>query len=130
MMRIGLFSAFPIAFRADVVDSLINHLLEFVLRNSSETFAGFLGGLVEDAPADGLLDELRDITLFHALGTKIGTQGKIGLLGPGDGQAGVFGLGHSISGHINVYPLISLNDCMSSVKTPWWHKTAANSRQS
>ena len=72
-------------FRADVFDGLVNHLLELDRGNVGESFAGFADGLMKDAPADRLLNEFREITLLHALGTQKGAQGMIGLFGPGNG---------------------------------------------
>jgi hypothetical protein len=62
-------------FREDVFDGLVNHLLEFVRGNVGESFAGFADGLMKDAPADSFLDEFREITLLHSLGTPKGAQG-------------------------------------------------------
>jgi hypothetical protein len=48
----------------------------------SSSGSGFdlLHGAVEDAPADGILDEFREVAFFHAPGAEIGAQGKIDLL--------------------------------------------------
>src|SRR5579859_2977394 len=65
---------------------------------------------MKDAPADGFLNEFREVAFFHALGAQKGTQGMIGFLGPGNGQTGgFFWLGLFILNHISIYPLISLS---------------------
>jgi hypothetical protein len=45
----------PVVFRADVFDSLVNHVLELIGGNVSECCAGFPDRLVKDPPADGFL---------------------------------------------------------------------------
>src|SRR2546423_9456678 len=77
-------------FRANVVYGLVDHLLKLVRRDFSERFASLLDGLVEDAPADGFLNKLRDIAFFHAMSTQVGAQGYISLLGPSDSEPGGF----------------------------------------
>jgi len=37
-------------------------------------------GALKHAAADGLLDEFREVTLFHASGAQKGAQGQIGVL--------------------------------------------------
>jgi hypothetical protein len=86
----GPLGALAVVFCADVFGGLVNHLLKLVRRNVGEGFPGLADGLMKDAPADGFLDEFRNIALLHALGAKKGAQGMIGLFGPGNGQAGSF----------------------------------------
>jgi len=88
----------PIAFRADLFDGPVNQLLEFVRGNVGEGCADFSDGVIKDPPTDGLLNEFREITLFHALGTQKGAQGMICLFGQCNGQAGGFWRGLGILG--------------------------------
>lgn len=82
--------------RTDVFDGLVNHFLELFRGNIGESCARFADGLMKDAPADRLLDEFREVTLLHALGTQKSTQGVISLFGPGNGEAGSFCLGNLV----------------------------------
>src|SRR5258708_4292611 len=93
----------------NVFDSQVNQVLELVRGNVGEGFAGFADCLVKDAPADGFLNEFRNVALFHALGAQIGAQGMIGLFGPGNGQTGGCWLGRGMLRHISIYPLISIS---------------------
>ena len=110
------FGALPVVFCADVFDGLVNHLLELVGRNVGERFAGLADGLMKDAPADGFLDEFRNVALLHALGAKKRAQGMIGLFGPGNGQAGGFWFGGGFYCHINIYTFKIISYHMTYVK--------------
>src|ERR1035438_1630 len=81
--------------------------------HGGESFAGFADGLMKDAPADGFLNEFREVALLHALGAQKGAQGMIGLFGPGNGQAGGFRLGHGIPRHISIYSLSNISYYMT-----------------
>jgi hypothetical protein len=47
-------------------------------------------GALKHAPADGFLDELREIALFHAVGAQVRAQGQIGVLRDLDAPADSF----------------------------------------
>ena len=49
--------------------------------NIGESLAGLADGLMKNPPADGFLDEFREIAFFHALHAQKGAQGMIGLFG-------------------------------------------------
>jgi hypothetical protein len=70
----------PVPFRADIFDGFVNHLLELVWRDIGEGLARLVDRLVKNAPTHRFFDELRDITLFHALSTQVGSQRQISLL--------------------------------------------------
>ena len=58
-----------------------------------------MDSLIKDAPADGFLNELREVALFHALVAKIRAQGVVGLFRPGNRQTRHFRFGQGIVLH-------------------------------
>src|SRR5665213_1036368 len=67
-------------FRADLGQSFLDGFLDLLGRHVSITSAGFLHGLLKDAPASGLLDEFGEIALLHPLLCQKATHGHIGRL--------------------------------------------------
>ena len=55
---LGFAEALAIAFCADLFDGFVDHLLQLAGRNVGESGVGLLDGVMEDAPADGFLEEL------------------------------------------------------------------------
>src|SRR6266851_1489536 len=85
-------SAFPFraASSADLAESGVNDSLELAGVSAGIARLDPLNGAVEDAPADGLLDEFREVAFLHAPGAEIGTQGEVGFLGDFDVPANGF----------------------------------------
>jgi hypothetical protein len=109
--------ALAVAFCAEVFHCLVNRLLELVRRDIGESLAGFADGLMKGAPADGFLDELRQIAFFRALSAQKGTQGTIGVFGPGNGQTGGFRLRPGALNHTSIYPLIGIGSYGTGCQT-------------
>ncbi len=72
--------ALLVAFRADVLDCLVDQLLQIVWRDVSEVRAGFLDGLMKNPPANSFFNERGEIAFFHPLVVQIGAQGMIGVI--------------------------------------------------
>lgn len=53
----------------------------------SKSLAGFVDGLVEEAPADGVVNEFRETGPLPALSAKQGAHGEVGLFGDDDAPA-------------------------------------------
>jgi len=53
-------------YRANLFNGAVNHSLQILWRNVTEGFASFADGLMENSPAERLVNELRNVTLFHA----------------------------------------------------------------
>src|SRR5216684_6362972 len=97
-------SAFPFraALSADLAESSVNDSLELAGVSAGIARLDLLNGAIEDAPADGLLDEFREVPFLHALGAEIGTQGEVGFLGDFDVPAnGFFDFFHATPIHTN-----------------------------
>ncbi len=97
-------SAFPFraALSADLAESGFNDSLELAWVSAGIARLDLLNGAVEDAPADGLLDEFREVAFLHAPSAEIGTQGEVGFLGDFDVPAnGFFDFFHATPMHTN-----------------------------
>jgi hypothetical protein len=62
---------------ADLTDGFVDEALDFI--RIGVALPDVLDGAPEHAPADGFLDEFREIALFHALRSQEGAQGEIGV---------------------------------------------------
>src|SRR5579864_9377929 len=107
-----------VVFGPDFLNRLVNHFLQFGWSNVTKGSASITHRLLKNAPSHSLLDELRQITFLHSLGTEKRTQCMIGFFGPGNRQSGVFRFGCSIFSHISIYPTVSLYDYSLGKKTP------------
>jgi len=76
-------------FRANFGQGFLDGFLDLLGRHMSITGAGFLYGLLKDAPASGLLDEFGEIALLHPLLGQKATHGYIGRLRDLDAPAHV-----------------------------------------
>jgi len=65
---------------ADTPDGFIDDPGYFICRQIGEGIADMVGGLIEQAPFDCILDEFRQCTPLYALRAKIGAHGQIGIL--------------------------------------------------
>src|SRR5579864_2125945 len=99
-----------VVFGPDFLNRLVNHFLQFGWSNVSKGSASITHSLLKNAPSHSLLDELRQITFLHSLGTEKRTQRMICFFGPGNGQSSVFVLEFGTFSHISIYPTVSLYD--------------------
>jgi len=90
-------------FGANLCHGLVNDTLNLVRVGIGMARLDVLNGALKHAPADGVLDELREVTLFHAPSAQKGTQGEIGLLRNLDVPADSFFF------HINTYTFRQIN---------------------
>src|SRR5579859_2746994 len=80
--RIQLFRiAFAAPFRTHLTHGIVNQALHFAWLSIGILFLDALHHTVEDAPANGLFDELGEVSLFHPLRTKVGAEGEISFFG-------------------------------------------------
>ena len=57
---------------ADAFDGFVDHAVQLARGNAGERFPDLAHGLIEQAPFNGVLNELRERSLFESLGAKIG----------------------------------------------------------
>ena len=95
---------FGAAFGADLTDGFVDDALNFIRVGIGVARPDVLNGALKHAPADGFLDEFREVALFHALSAQKGAQGEIGVLRDLDVPAdGLFFF------HFNTYTLRQIN---------------------
>ncbi len=90
-------------FDADLTDGLIDDALNLVRIGSGVARLDVLNGALKHTPADGVFDEFREVTLFHAPSAQKGAQGEISFLGHFDVPADSFFF------HFNTYTFRQIN---------------------
>src|SRR5437016_7055298 len=81
---------FGATFRAYLTHRVVDERLQFIGIGLDVTRLDVLHGAMKNMSTDGLLDELRKVTLFHALRAQKGAQGQIGFLRDFDVPADCF----------------------------------------
>ena len=70
---------------ADVRHGFIEQTLHLVRGDVGKSLADLTDPLIEQAPFDGILYELRECAFLEAARAEVGTQSSISVFGPSDG---------------------------------------------